>query len=146
MTTKIVNSENQDVKNFHEKFGHLSFDTIGHLTPRKALERIACMHEEINEFTNAVVQDDMEGMADALIDLMYFAHGTAAMMGLPIQELWDDVHRANMAKERGIGKRGHLVDAIKPEGWQGPKTGEILAAHGYDKNNKGEYRDDQEHL
>jgi predicted HAD superfamily Cof-like phosphohydrolase len=53
------------------------------------------------------------------------------MMGLPWDELWDDVHRANMAKERGVGKRGHAVDCVKPVGWTPPKTEKILQQAGY---------------
>ena len=37
---------------------------------------------------------------DALIDLTYVAMGTAYMMGLPWQDLWDEVQRANMSKVR----------------------------------------------
>ena len=61
------------------------------------------------------------------------ALGTANMMGLPWQALWEDVHRANMAKVPGITKRGHLVDCVKPGGWVGPKTLEILEHHNYNK-------------
>jgi hypothetical protein len=53
------------------------------------------------------------------------------MMGLPWKELWDDVQRANMTKVRGVGKRGHAVDCIKPEGWIPPRTKEILEDWGY---------------
>ena len=71
------------------------------------------------------------------------------MMGLPWQELWDDVQRANMAKERGTTKRGNVVDVMKPAGWQPPKTQEILVSHGYDPEtayNSKEHKDDPEHL
>lgn len=48
-------------------------------------------------------------------------------------ELWVDVQRANMSKERalkaGDSKRGSTWDVIKPEGWVPPRTAEIIAKH-----------------
>lgn len=48
-------------------------------------------------------------------------------------ELWEDVQRANMSKERalraGDSKRGSTWDVIKPQGWVSPRTAEIIAKH-----------------
>ncbi len=126
-----------DVKDFNEKFGLIHHATMRppvHLTKRKLRERFECMYEELAEFQEAIDTQDLEAQADALIDLVYFAIGTAVMLNLPWQELWDDVHRANMAKERGVTKRGHKVDLVKPEGWVGPRTGDILRSHGYNRS------------
>ena len=130
---KIRPGNVEDVADFQKKFGHLHNTTPPHLTSRKLGERIICMQEELDEFTDAAYVQDLAGQADALIDLVYFALGTANMMGLPWQALWEDVHRANMAKVPGITKRGHLVDCVKPGGWVGPKTLEILEHHNYNK-------------
>lgn len=121
-----------NVKQFHQKFGLLCYDTPGPLSSRKLGERIEFLQEELNEFITACGLQDLAGQADALVDLVYVALGTAVMLGLPWPELWDDVQRANMAKERGIGKRGHLVDCIKPAGWVGPQTLDLLRAAGYE--------------
>lgn len=124
--------EIEDLYELYQKFGFLNSTIPGHLTYRKALERIACLQEEVKEFTGAAATDDLPGMADALIDLVVFAKGTAIQLGIPWEELWSDVHRANLAKQRGMGKRGFAVDLVKPPGWQGPRTLEILREHGYD--------------
>lgn len=100
-------------------------------TGQPMAERYNCLLEEVQEFCEALAKNDFPGMADALIDLVVFAKGTAVQLGLPWAELWEDVMRANMAKERGVGKRGHAVDLVKPMGWQGPKTVEILQKHGW---------------
>lgn len=141
-----------DVYQFHEKFGLLLSTRPTHLTQRKLIERIECLQEELDEFIKAcgveriepnadrereknykvVDSQDIAGQADALVDLVYFALGTAVMMGLPFRALWDDVQRANMAKVRGVTQRGHKVDVKKPEGWVGPQTMKVLEAHGYD--------------
>ena len=102
------------------------------------------MAEELAEFSDACgmiasfsastiddVTNDLAGQADALVDLVYFAIGTAIMLGLPFEELWNDAHRANMTKVRGATHRGHPNDVTKPEGWVPPKTVEILSFYGY---------------
>lgn len=136
-----------DVREFQQKFGQLVGDKPRHLTKRKLLERIAQMQEELDEFKAAVEADDIAEQADALIDIVYFAMGTANHMGLPWQALWNDVHRANMSKEPGVKpERGFLVDCIKPEGWEGPKTMDILLAHGYQAPScDADYADDEIH-
>lgn len=123
-----------DVKEFFKKFGMQEQPLLfpSDMPREKTAERIICMQEELQEFAIAADTHDVAGMADALVDLVYFVLGTAVYMNLPWQELWDDVHRANMQKERGITKRGIPVDCVKPEGWKGPKTIEILRAHGYE--------------
>jgi predicted HAD superfamily Cof-like phosphohydrolase len=94
-------------------------------------ERIDFLVEELTELQNGAEHHLIAEVADALVDLVYVAKGTAVMMGLPWQELWDDVHRANTAKERGIGKRGHKIDLIKPAGWHPPQTLKVLSKAGY---------------
>lgn len=48
-------------------------------------------------------------------------------------ELWADVQRANMSKERvtkaSDSKRGSTWDVVKPAGWIAPRTEEIVAKH-----------------
>lgn len=128
-------SETADVKAFALKFGHLVSEHPGHLTKRKLRERLACMREELDEFEKAIETQDLAEQADALIDLIYFAKGTSLMLGLGAcwTELWTEVQRANMAKVRGMTKRGHLVDCTKPEGWIPPQLTSILERHGYDQ-------------
>lgn len=145
-----------DVARFQSKFGQLVAHQPRHLTLRKLQERIMFMQEELNEFAFAstmsihgvsetLKEQDLALQADALVDLVYVALGTAVMMGLPWTHLWDDVHRANMAKVPGTTHRGNLVDVCKPEGWEGPKTLHILVAAGYNRDlNKEElYADDE---
>lgn len=132
-----------DVLAFHRKFGLLNFAQPGHLSAGKLRERIEFMQEELNEFMEGAGfvgigggyeyngEQDLAKQADALIDLVYVAMGTAVMLGLPWDWLWNDVQRANMAKERGMTKRGHAVDVTKPPGWQPPQTQRILGIAGY---------------
>lgn len=118
-------AEFNDVRRFQEKFGQLSYYDPGFLTRRKLEERARFLQEELDELLAAPT---LSLQADALIDLVYVAKGTAVMMGLPWAALWDDVQGANMRKVRGQTARGNLVDVCKPPGWIGPNTGYILAA------------------
>jgi len=155
-------SESEDVMEFMLKFGHMFVTGQGvalhlheatnhprHLTLRKAEDRHAQMQEEVDEFYKAMQDEDFAGMADALVDLVYFAKGTANLMGLPWEALWADVHGANMRKERGDkvrGGRSIRVDAVKPPGWVGPQTMRVLMAAGYaPERHAGVAWDDPEH-
>lgn len=83
---------------------------------------VACLEEELDELQAAYHDNDLVGVADALADLIYFALGTAYKMGLPFNEIWAAVHKANMSKVRGVTKRGHECDAKKPDSWVGPEA------------------------
>lgn len=148
-----MEKECEDVQAFHRKFDQLDPGRPVNLTKRKLAERFNFMLEELLEGAGAAglalnipirepdelkfVADDAEQeielQADALVDLVYVAKGTAVMMGLPWQELWDDVQDKNMQKVRGPTHRkmGFGADICKPPGWKPPETGAILRAAGY---------------
>lgn len=126
-----------DVFEFHAKYNLLHHEFPVHLTTSKLKERIQFMQEELDEFKDAAIRQDLADQADALVDLVYVAMGTAVMLGLPWQALWDEVQRANMDKVRGVTKRGHPVDVTKPPGWIPPQINDILYAHYYDPEDWG---------
>lgn len=130
---RACDHETLQVAAVHEKFGLGLSRVPTMLDPAKRLERYECLAEELKEFLDAAMADDLPAMADALVDLVVFAKGTAVLLGLPWAELFDDVMRANLAKVRGVGHRRHAVDLVKPPGWQGPKTEEILQRYGWSK-------------
>jgi predicted HAD superfamily Cof-like phosphohydrolase len=79
------------------------------------------MQEELNEYCEAVLNQDLEKQFDALIDLVYVALGTAYMQGFQFDVGFDRVHEANMQKVRAKRKedslRGSTYDVIKPKNW-----------------------------
>lgn len=128
-------SNYEDVCAFHEKFGLMPKGTIPKvLDSNTAKFRIMFLEEELNEYKKAVQENDLEGQADALIDLVYVAMGTAVLQQLPWQQLWNEVQRANMTKVRADdesqSKRGSNLDVIKPAGWVGPDIKGVLANAG----------------
>lgn len=117
----------EDVAEFHEQILK-QFESPPHmLDDDTMLNRLFFLAEEIGELHEAADSKDIVGAADALADLVYVALGTAYLMGLPFNDIWTAVHRANMAKQPGVTKRGMANDAIKPEGWVGPEA-QILEA------------------
>ena len=77
-------SNYEDVCAFHEKFGLMPQGTIPKvLDSNTARFRITFLEEELNEYKKAVAENDLEGQADALIDLVYVAMGTACLQQLP---------------------------------------------------------------
>lgn len=95
------------------------------------------MHERVKIVMGdeSDIIDDAQAF-DALIDLVYVAHGTAHLLGYPWQIGWNAVQTANMAKERAAkdgsdSKRGSAWDVVKPPGWTAPNIDKILQDHGW---------------
>jgi predicted HAD superfamily Cof-like phosphohydrolase len=138
---KLTASYFADVGAFHKKFGlpgrheklapHL-------LIPDVEEFRVGHMSEELREYVDACEAGDLAKAADALVDLIYVALGTAQMMHVPFDECWGEVQRANMAKVRATSaddprsKRAHRFDVVKPEGWKPPDIEGILKNHSED--------------
>lgn len=131
-----------DINDMHKKFGVHDW-VKGELNKgdwsrlRKFIDfRLRFLQEELDETKNAVANADAPEVVDGLIDLCVVAIGTLDAFGVDAQKAWDEVHNANMAKERGIKESRPnplgLPDLIKPEGWTGPNhddnTGSITDA------------------
>ena len=81
-------------------------------------------------------RQDLPKIADALVDLVYVALGTAHLHGLPWSELFHEVQRANITKERAAADgsnsaRKSALDVVKPAGWTGPDIINVLMAAGW---------------
>lgn len=130
-----MQSNFQDIAEFHGKFGLEGSKTPKLLDPATMVFRLNFLTEELNEIHKGHAEQDIAQIADGLIDLVYVAMGTAHMMGLPWQALWDEVQSANMRKVRTTdpsqSKRGSSLDVVKPEGWVGPNIEKVLEEAGY---------------
>jgi len=89
---------------------------------REKLFRVACMTEEITEYLLAKTGPEE---LDALIDIIIFAFGTIERHGWSeiFHEAFNEVMKANLAKEVGQGKKSRgsfLIDLVKPGGWVAP--------------------------
>jgi predicted HAD superfamily Cof-like phosphohydrolase len=114
----------KQVGDFHAEILELDSPLIPTLnSPEWIIERTRFMLEEVQEFTGAAMQGDMVEAADGLADVVYVALGTAWMMGIPFDKIFNHVHNCNMKKIRGTTSRGNAVDAQKPPGWVSPNQG-----------------------
>ena len=117
-----MNKEFQEVREFHQKFGHPTSDFPVSLTEDRAKKRYTWMLEEMSEFLTAVKEKDIVEQADAMIDTIYFALGTLVEMGVQPDALFRIVQHANMSKLWYDGKPHYneMGKVIKPEGWENP--------------------------
>ena len=116
----------------HEKFGFTVSDNSSQLPSTELLLfRLRFLHEEIGELMKAIGDRDVVEVADALIDLTYVAMGTAHYCNLPWEQLFSEVHRSNMQKERATkdtpSKRGRGDnDLVKPIWWTKPDIAGVI--------------------
>ena len=116
-----------DVKDFHIAFGQRVGDKpelpeSGERTLRQML-----LAEEMWEYSKAERENDIVEIADALADIIYIACGTAVSYGIPLDKVFEEVHRSNMAKlvdGKVIRREGGKIQ--KPEGWTPPDIKAIL--------------------
>jgi len=97
------------VKEFHTAFriGH-SETPIASLGEAKNLLRYNLMKEENEEYFEAVQNNDLVEIADALGDMMYILCGTIIEHGLQhkIEAVFDEIQRSNMSK---LGEDGNPI-------------------------------------
>ena len=85
--------------------------------------RLDLLNEELDETELAADESNPEEIVDGLIDLIYIAVGTLRLAGVDAQKAWDEVHRANMSKIRGIKpgrEQSGGFDVYKPADWVAP--------------------------
>ena len=98
--------------------------------------RLDFIEEEFEETLLAFAEQDPEEIVDGLIDICVVAIGTLLAFDVDPDKAWDEIHKANMAKEVGVKKSRPnplgLPDLSKPEGWTPPSH---KGNHGYLTNN-----------
>ena len=97
------------VKDFHTAFGIGYSETMrGDLGEQKNLLRYNLMKEENEEYLEAVQNDDIVEIADALGDMLYILCGTIIEHGLQhkIEAVFDEIQRSNMSK---LGEDGNPI-------------------------------------
>lgn len=119
-----------DVLEFSKKFETAISETPGFPGEDLISFRTKFLQEEMQEFLSAQETGNLAGVADALVDLIYVAIGTAFAYGIPLDRCWDEVHRLNMKKIKTLSaedsKRKSRFDVIKPAGWEPPDIQAIL--------------------
>jgi len=93
-----MNSMQQMVKDFHQKYDILSRDEITLPSPATLLLRSRLIVEEAGEFLSAATHQNIVEMIDALVDILYVTFGTADVIGVDLQPFFEEVQRSNMTK------------------------------------------------
>ena len=66
--------------------------------------RIDLIEEELNELKEAVKNNDIVEVADALTDILYVTYGAGHSFGVDLDKCFDEVQRSNMSKLGEDGK------------------------------------------
>ena len=97
----------QEVKNEPS----LSTDKINKL-------RVSLINEELEEFKEAIKNNDLKEVADALTDILYVAYGAGHAFGINLDKCFDEVQQSNMSK---LGDNGKPIYNEAGKVMKGPK-------------------------
>ena len=89
----------------------LSTDKINNL-------RISLINEELEEFKNAIKNNDLKEAIDALTDILYVTYGAGHAFGVDLDKCFDEVQRSNMSK---LGENGKPIYNESGKVMKGPK-------------------------
>ena len=89
----FMNTFGQEVKN---KPG-LSSEKINKL-------RVSLISEELEEFKEAIKNNDLKEVADALTDILYVTYGAGHAFGIDLDKCFIEVQNSNMSKLGNDGK------------------------------------------
>ena len=94
-----INSLNQ-VAEFHRTFNAPILPTPQIPSSQRCELRVSLLQEELNELKEAIKNNDLVEIADALADLQYVLSGAVLEFGLgdKFVELFNEVQRSNMSK------------------------------------------------
>src|SRR5210317_1400785 len=83
--------------------------------------RYALIHEELNEFVDAMKKEDLVEVADALTDLLYVVYGAGHAFGIDLDKCFAEVQRSNMSK---LGEDGKPIYREDGKVMKGPNYSE----------------------
>lgn len=130
----------EQVREFHAKFQHPYPPYVRMPMDERQLEfRLRLIHEEYGEVADAV-QDilthirtaalysptPVEHLAKELADLLYVTVGTAVAFGIPINDVFAEVHRSNMTKDQGNLTDAGTFKPVKGPGYSEANLKRIL--------------------
>ena len=103
----FMNTFGQEVKN---KPG-LSTEKINKL-------RVSLISEELEEFKEAIKNNDLKEATDALTDILYVTYGAGHAFGVNLDKCFDEVQQSNMSK---LGDDGKPIYNDEGKVMKGPK-------------------------
>ena len=121
----------KSVHEFHSAVGlGINTNPTGDLGENKNMLRYNLMKEENEEYLEAVTNNDIVEIADALGDMLYILCGTIIEHGLQdkMESVFDEIQRSNMSKLGHDGKPIYREDGkvLKGPNYFKPNFEEIL--------------------
>ena len=80
--------------------------------------RIELIKEELDELTEAMKNNDLLEVADALTDILYVTYGAGHAFGIDLDKCFDEVQNSNMSK---LGENGKPIYNDAGKVMKGPK-------------------------
>ena len=80
--------------------------------------RIELIREELEELTEAIKNNDLLEVADALTDILYVTYGAGHAFGIDLDKCFDEVQNSNMSK---LGENGKPIYNDAGKVMKGPK-------------------------
>ena len=68
--------------------------------------RISLINEELEEFKEAIKNNDLKEAIDALTDILYVTYGAGHAFGVNLDKCFDEVQKSNMSK---LGENGKPI-------------------------------------
>jgi len=129
-----------DVAKFHDTFS-LPIEEKPLIPNSKRCElRVSLLQEELNELKEAIEDNDLVEVADALCDLQYVLSGAILEFGLAAEfkTLFDEVQRSNMSKtcktmEEALATQQYYLENRGTTSFIEKKDGEYLVYRNGDK-------------
>ena len=94
----------QKVKNFMETFGQEVKSRPSFSSDKINMLRYNLIKEELEEFKQALDNNDLLEVADALTDILYVTYGAGHAFGINLDACFEEVQNSNMSKLGDDGK------------------------------------------
>jgi len=80
--------------------------------------RVSLINEELEEFKEAIKNNDLKETVDALTDILYVTYGAGHAFGVNLDKCFDEVQQSNMSK---LGEDGKPIYNDEGKVMKGPK-------------------------
>ncbi len=80
--------------------------------------RVSLINEELEEFKEAIKNNDLKEATDALTDILYVTYGAGHAFGVNLDKCFDEVQQSNMSK---LGNDGKPIYNDQGKVMKGPK-------------------------
>ena len=108
----------EKVGSFMKTFGQEVKTKSGLSTEKINKLRVSLINEELEEFKEAIKNNDIKEVADALTDILYVTYGAGHAFGINLDKCFEEVQQSNMSK---LGYDGKPIYNESGKVMKGPK-------------------------